>query len=134
MTSTYPTRPVLLAIEPQLFVTNMARALSFFTDRLGFSVGFTYGEPGFYAQVVRDGAMLNLRHVDRPVIDRGVDEDLLSAAITVTNARLLFEEFDARGVAFRQRLTREPWHGAGQGAFIVEDPDGNLLLFGGRTD
>ncbi len=29
---------------------------------------------------------------------------------------------------------REPWHGQGQGSFVVEDPDGNLLLFGGRTD
>ncbi len=49
---------------------------------------------------------------------------------TVDSARDLFLEFGALGVPFRQRL---PWHAEGQGAFIVEDPDGNLLLFAGRT-
>ena len=126
-------RPVLLTIEPQLFVTDMPRAIAFFVEKLGFSIGFTYGEPPFYAQVVRDAAMLNLRHVDRPVIDRS-ESDLLSAAITVSHAGRLFVEFKDRGVPFHEKLTREPWHEAGQGSFIVEDPDGNLILFAGRTD
>jgi catechol 2,3-dioxygenase-like lactoylglutathione lyase family enzyme len=130
----YPARPVILTAEPQVFVTDMSRALAFYTAKLGFTVGFTYGEPPFYAQVVRDGAMMNLRHVDRSAIDRSAGEDLLSAAITVSQAKLLFMEFEAKGVTFRQTLAREPWHGQGQGAFIVEDPDANLLLFGGRTD
>jgi catechol 2,3-dioxygenase-like lactoylglutathione lyase family enzyme len=121
-------------IEPQLFVTDMPRAIRFFVDQLGFSVGFLYGEPPFYAQVGRDGAKLNLRHVDKPAIDRSAGEDLLSAALTVGNARQLFAEFQARAVRFRQTLTPEAWHAEGQGAFIVEDPDGNLLLFAGRTD
>jgi catechol 2,3-dioxygenase-like lactoylglutathione lyase family enzyme len=133
-TVTYPTRPVLLTVEPQIFVADMARSLAFYVEKLGFSVGFTYGEPPFYAQVVRDGAMMNLRCVDRPAIDRAAGADLLSAAIGVSHAKQLFLEYEARGVLFRQTLTREPWHGQGQGAFIVEDPDGNLLLFGGRTD
>jgi catechol 2,3-dioxygenase-like lactoylglutathione lyase family enzyme len=129
----YPSRPVILTVEPQLFVTDMPRALAFYEAMLGFNVGFVYGEPPFYAQVVRDGAMLNLRHVDRQAIDRS-GEDLLSASMTVSNAKQLFLEYEARAVPFRQTLSREPWHGQGQGAFIVEDPDGNLLLFGGRTD
>ena len=131
---TRPTRPALLSVEPQLFVTDMPRALAFYVEQLGFSVGFEYGAPAFYAQVVRDGVMLNLRHVDRPAIDRTVDADLLSAAISVSHAGQLFLEFQSRAVPFRQTLTREPWHDEGQGAFIVEDPDGNLLLFAGRTD
>jgi catechol 2,3-dioxygenase-like lactoylglutathione lyase family enzyme len=133
-TSRYPARPVILTVEPQIFVSDMSRSLAFYTEKLGFTVGFTYGEPSFYAQVVRDGAMMNLRHVDRSAIDRSAGEDLLSAAITVSHAKLLFMEFEAKGVAFRQTLAREPWHGHGQGSFIVEDPDANLLLFGGRAD
>ncbi|MFI4935930.1 MAG: VOC family protein [Caulobacterales bacterium] len=133
--ATYPSRPVIWTVEPQIFVTDMPRALEFYTEKLGFTVGFVYGEPPFYAQVVRDGAMLNLRHVDQPVLVRaGPDADLLSAAFTVSNAKQLFAEYQARAVPFRQTLHREPWHGQGQGAFIVEDPDGNLLDFGGRTD
>ena len=127
-------RPVLLTVEPQLFVTDMPRAITFFVNKLGFSIGFTYGEPPFYAEVVRDAAMLNLRHVDLPVIDRSTESDLLSAAVTVSHAGRLFAEFKERGVPFRETLVRKPWHEAGQGSFIVEDPDGNLLLFAGLTD
>jgi catechol 2,3-dioxygenase-like lactoylglutathione lyase family enzyme len=133
-TSAYPSRPVILNVEPQAFVTDFARALSFYTEKLGFTVGFTYGEPPFYGQVVRDAGMLNLRLVGAPAIDRSAGRDLLTAAFMVSNAKQLFVEYQDRGVPFREKLHREPWHGQGQGDFIVEDPDGNLLLFGGRTD
>lgn len=129
-----PAQPVQWTAEPQIFVTDMNRALDFYVQRLGFHLGFAYGNPPFYAQVVREGAMLNLRLVDRPAIDRSVGRDLLSAAFGVDHAGRLFEEYQARGAPFHQVLTREPWHGPGQGAFIVADPDGNLLLFAGRTD
>ena len=122
---------MLLTVEPQIFVTDMPRAIGFFVDKLGFGISLTYGEPPFYAQVVRDAARLNLRHVDRPVIDRGVESDLLSASITVSDAGGLFVEFQDRGVPFRETLTRKPWHEDGQGSFIIEAPDGNLLLFAG---
>lgn len=124
----------LLQVEPQLFVTDLSRALAYYTQALGFELGFAYGEPAFYAQVRRDGVALNLRQVDRPALDHGVDADLLSAAITVSNARDLFEQYRRAGVTFRQPLARQPWHAEGQGAFIVEDPDGNLLLFAGATE
>lgn len=130
----YPSQPILLNIEPSLFVADMARSLAFFTDKLGFKIGLTYGEPVFFALVVRDGAKLNLRQVSGPVIDRSRGEDLLSASISVSNAKQLFLEFQARDAPFHQTLRRDPWHGQGQGAFIVADPDGNLLHFGGRTD
>jgi hypothetical protein len=133
MTAAVPDGPVLQTVEPQLFVTDMVKSLAYFIEKLGFSIGFEYGTPTFYAQVVRDGVKLNLRHVDRPALDHSVAPDLLSAAIGVSNARLLSDEFQARGATIHQRLTREPWHAEGQGAFIVRDPDDNLILFGGRT-
>ena len=130
----YPSRPILLNVEPTLFVTDFQRSLGFFTDQLGFKIAFTYGEPPFYGQVVRDAALLNLRFVHAPVIVRAAELELISASIWVSNARQLFEEFEAVGVAFHQKLARQPWHGQGQGGFIVRDPDGNLIGFGGRTD
>jgi len=54
--------------EPQLFVADIQASCDFFTGKLGFAVGFTYGTPPFYAQVKRDAARLNLRCVARPVI------------------------------------------------------------------
>lgn len=130
----YPAQPILMNVEPTLFVTDFARAIDFFTEGLGFKIAFTYGEPPFYGQVARDAALINLRHVDQPVIDRSKERDLVSASIWVSNARQLFLHFKDRGVAFHQPLRREPWHGEGQGGFIVADPDGNLISFGGRTD
>lgn len=119
----------LLNAEPQLFVRDMDAALAFYRDRLGFDVAFTYGEPAFYAQVRRDGAAFNLRHVDRPVFDAGFRQhegDVLSATITLDRAAPLHNEFAARGVTFHQAMRTEPW---GAVTFIIADPDGNLIAF-----
>jgi catechol 2,3-dioxygenase-like lactoylglutathione lyase family enzyme len=133
---TISTKPVITAAEPQLFVADIKASCDFFTGRLGFTVAFTYGEPPFYAQVKRDGARLNLRCVERPVIDPALRdrEEWLSAALTVATSaeiKALFLEFQAAGVAFFQTLKREPW---GARNFIVRDPDGNLLLFAGPAE
>jgi catechol 2,3-dioxygenase-like lactoylglutathione lyase family enzyme len=126
-------KPTLLAAEPQLFVADIAASCAFYTRELGFSIAFTYGEPPFYAQVFRDGARLNLRWVAKPVLDPQLrdGEDLLSASITLDDAKSLFLEFQAAGVTFHQALRTEPW---GARTFIVRDPDGNLILFSGRGD
>lgn len=118
----------LIAAEPQLFVSDVEASCAFFEGKLGFKVRFTYGTPPFYAQVTRDGARLNLRHVDRPVIDRaaGTAEDLLSATIVIDHAKPLFLEYKEAGVEFHQTLRTEPW---GARTFIVKDPDGNLITF-----
>src|SRR5205807_6503878 len=74
-------RPVISAIAAELFVADIKASCDFFTQKLGFSVVFVYGEPPFYAQVRRDRGLLNLKHMDRPVIDPELRdrESLLSA-------------------------------------------------------
>jgi len=121
----------LLFAEPQLFVTDLDAALDHYVGRLGFRLAFSHGEPAFYAQVVRDGARLNLRHVDGPVFDarfREAEGEVLSATIAVDEAEALFEEFERAGVGFHQPLKTEEW---GARTFMVADPDGNLILFAG---
>ena len=125
--------PVLNAAEPELFVTDFQAACAFFTEKLGFEIVFTYGEPPFYGQVRRDKALLNLRLICEPVFvgDVREREELLAAGITVNSAaeiRALFAEYQAAGVDFFRTLKQEPW---GARTFIVRDPDGNLLLFAG---
>jgi catechol 2,3-dioxygenase-like lactoylglutathione lyase family enzyme len=129
-------KAVITAAEPQLFVSDIAASCDFFTGKLGFSVAFTYGEPPFYAQVSRGGARLNLRHVDRPVIDPLLRdrEELLAASLIVASVEeidALFSEFQGAGAGFFQTLKQQPW---GARDFIVKDPDGNLLLFAGPAD
>ncbi|KJC57783.1 lactoylglutathione lyase [Bradyrhizobium sp. LTSPM299] len=133
---TQSAKAVLIAAEPQLFVADIEAACAFFTRKLGFAVAFTYGEPPFYAQVVRDVARLNLRCVAVPPIDGALREreQLLAASLTVAAAdeiKQLFLEYQAAGVTFFQTLKRQPW---GARDFIVKDPDGNLLLFAGPAE
>ena len=122
-------KPTLVAAEPQLFVADIEASCEFYTKMLGFTVAFIYGEPAFYGQVFRDGARLNLRHLDEPAFRPELHGDLLSATITLEDAKPLFHEFQAAGVVFHQELKTEPW---GARTFIVSDPDGNLILFAGH--
>jgi len=129
-------KAVIIAAEPELFVSTIKTSLDFFSQKLGFAVVFSYGEPSFYAQVRRDGARLNLRCLAQPVIspERRDREELLAAAMTVATAediKRLFLEFKGANVSFFQTLKAQPW---GARNFIVQDPDGNLLLFAGPAD
>lgn len=126
-------RPFLSSIEAQLFVANFKSSCDFYTNKLGFAVQFTYGDPPYYGQVIRDHARLNLRLVCEPVFagDIREREHLLSATITVAavdEIKQLFLSYQAAGVRFHQTLKKEPW---GARTFIVMDPDGNLILFAG---
>src|SRR5271156_2759264 len=129
-------RATIAGAEPQLFVSDIKRSCEFFREKLGFSLVFSYGQPPYYAQVRRDAARLNLRHVERPAIEWTLRdrEQLMSASMTVATAdevKLLFVEFKSAGVAFHQTLKKQPW---GARNFIVKDPDGNLLLFAGPAN
>jgi catechol 2,3-dioxygenase-like lactoylglutathione lyase family enzyme len=122
---------VIIASEPQLFVSDVEAASAFYVGKLGFTVVLSYGAPPFWAQVARDRGCLNLRAVDLPVFDSGFrsrEPDAVAATLALDEAEPLFLEFQKAGVAFRQTLRTEPW---GARTFIVEDPDGNLIAFAG---
>jgi catechol 2,3-dioxygenase-like lactoylglutathione lyase family enzyme len=125
--------PTLNSTEAHLFVADIKASCDFYSGKLGFTVGFVYGDPPFYGQVTRDHARLNLRVVGEPVFagDIRVRENLLSASFTVATTdeiKQLFLGYRAAGVPFHQTLKKEPW---GARTFIVQDPDGNLILFAG---
>ena len=132
-----PSKATIVGAEPQLLVADIKRSCEFFCKKLGFSLVFSYGSPPYYAQVGRDGARVNLRRVERPVIESPVRDRealLLSASMTVATAdeiKLLFLEFQSAGVTFQQKLKWQPW---GAKTFIVKDPDANLLLFAGPAN
>jgi catechol 2,3-dioxygenase-like lactoylglutathione lyase family enzyme len=126
----------ITGLEAQLFVSDIAASCAFYKEKLGFTVSFIYGEPPFYAQVARDAARLNLRHVDEPVFAQGIreKESILSATLTLSSVaaiRILFAAYEAAGVPFAQPLQKEDW---GATTFITRDPDGNLLLFAAPAD
>jgi catechol 2,3-dioxygenase-like lactoylglutathione lyase family enzyme len=118
--------PILTSTEAHLFVADIKASCDFYTGKLGFTV----------AQVNRDHARLNLRVVGEPVFvgDIREREHLLSASLTVATSdeiKQLFLRYQAAGVLFQQTLKKESW---GARTFIVQDPDGNLILFAGPAD
>ncbi len=126
-------KPILVVAFPCVFVSDIKASCAFFTEKLGFTVAFTYGDPPYFAEVVRDGARLNLRRVGAAPIDPRLrdEEELLAASFGVeTDAEIkaLFLEFHSAGVEFYERLAKQPW---GVRAFIARDLDGNLLAFAG---
>jgi uncharacterized glyoxalase superfamily protein PhnB len=130
-------RPFTLADAQELVArqAGFEKAREFYSDKLGFEVVFTYGEPPFYGQVRREKALLNLRLICEPVYvgDVREREELISAAFTLGSAaaiRQLFAEYQAAGVDFFRPLKQEPW---GARTFVVRDPFGNLLLFAGTA-
>ena len=129
-------KATIVGAEPQLLVADIKRSCEFFCKKLGFSLVFSYGSPPYYAQVMRDAARLNLRCVERSLLESTVRdrEQLLSASMTVATTeeiKFLFLEFRAAGVTFQQNLKREPW---GSKTFVVKDTDDNLLLFAGPAN
>lgn len=129
-------RPALGPAVPCLFVSDIRAACAYFTRKLGFAEDFVHGDPPFYAQIKRDGATLALRMVHDPVFTDGIRarEDLLAAILTLDGTEAikeLFLEYQAAGALFHQPLRTEPW---GARTFIIQDPDGNLLLFAGPSD
>ena len=122
---------VILASEPQLFVSDMNEALDFYVGKLGFEVSFTSGDPTFYAQVARDAGRINLRLTSSRLFERKFvarEVDLLSATMALNAAEPLFREYLDAGVTFHHELRTEPW---GARVFVVRDPDGNLIAFAG---
>src|SRR5580692_9032233 len=108
---------------PYVFVKDFQAALAYYTGPLGFRALFVYGDVPFYAHVARDEAILAIRHVDRPVIDRTVGEALLSAFVEVSDVNALHDSLRSAGARIWQAPRDEPW---AMRSLIVSDPDGNL--------
>ena len=105
------TKPIISAMAAELFVADIKASCDFFVEKLGFSIVFVYGEPPFYAQVKRDRGLLNLKCMDRPVIDPELRdrESLLSSDMgldTAEEIKQLFLEFQAKGSRSSRRCAR----------------------------
>ena len=109
----------LTRVAPELPVQNLASALEYYSDRLGFEVASLL--PGRdYAIVERDDVALHLFEAEAGVhgpvaihtFTWGLDE--------------LHAELAARGARVTQDIVLQPW---GNREFRVTDPSGNTIKF-----
>jgi catechol 2,3-dioxygenase-like lactoylglutathione lyase family enzyme len=122
------TQPRLTSFAPQFLVDDLARSIAFYR-KLGFAVG----EPweGFYAIGLLDGLELHLKEAPPTASERQhrkVNEHL-DAAAGVAGIEAYYEQCRRQGVTILKPLAATEW---GTKDFYVEDPDGNVVSFGGR--
>ena len=130
MTTTDARRPRLTAIAPQFLVDDLASAVAYYREQLGFREDFVY--ESFYASVSRDGVPIHLKCAPKTVSDRQLrkQEEHLDAFVAVTAVDALYLELQKRGARITKPLQERPW---GHTDFYVEDPDGYILCFSEDT-
>jgi catechol 2,3-dioxygenase-like lactoylglutathione lyase family enzyme len=116
----------LTGIAPQFLVDDLARAIAYYCDKLGFELDFQY--QSFYAAVRRDGFAIHLKHAPKLVADREhrKQNEHLDAYISVSGIRRMFDELEMRGACVIKPLEERPWACVD---FYVADPDGYILCF-----
>jgi catechol 2,3-dioxygenase-like lactoylglutathione lyase family enzyme len=123
-----PGKARLTSLAPQLLVADLARSIAYY-ERLGFA----FGEPwdGFYAIGVRDGLELHLKEAPTSDVERQHrrEREHLDAAAGVDGIEAFYAECVAQGAIILKALATTAW---GTRDFYLEDPDGNIIAFGGR--
>jgi catechol 2,3-dioxygenase-like lactoylglutathione lyase family enzyme len=129
-TEAAPRTARLTGIAPQFLVDDLAAALAYYRDRLGFGVDFRYNS--FYAGVSRDGSAIHLKCAPKTVSDRAHrrQHEHLDAYIDVSGVAALHDELRSRGARITKPLEAQPWSCLD---FYVEDPDGYILCFSEPT-
>lgn len=124
------TRPEIGGISPFFIVQNLARALSFYRDRLGFEVIFE-GPPGdpFFGIVRRGGAEIMFKDLGVEPLPNYRREPAHSwdAYLYVSDPDALAAEFASRNVEFSEPLKDTD---DGLRGFVLKDSDGYGLFFG----
>jgi predicted enzyme related to lactoylglutathione lyase len=103
--------------QPILRVEDMALALRFYVDLLGFE-NANWGDESF-TNISRDSAGIYLCQGDQ-------GQGKAWIWIGVEDVQKLHDEYQALGVAIRMPPTNFPW----ALEMHVEDPDGNIIRFG----
>lgn len=126
------TRPRLTSIAPFFIVRDVAPAVAFYRDRLGFGVAFTAPEDEpFFAILDRDGVRIMLKAVlpeVHPLPNPGRHPwARWDAFVHVQDPDGLADEFASRGVTLHAPLADTDDRLRG---FEVQDVDGYVLFFG----
>jgi catechol 2,3-dioxygenase-like lactoylglutathione lyase family enzyme len=118
----------LTSFAPQFLVDDLERSMAYYRK-----IGFTFGEPwdGFYAIGHLDGLELHLKEAPKSESNRQHrrDNEHLDAAAGVDGIESFYEQCVANGVTIHKPLAATDW---GTKDFYIEDPDGNIVSFGGR--
>jgi catechol 2,3-dioxygenase-like lactoylglutathione lyase family enzyme len=124
-------QPGTPAISPFFIVSDVARSIAFYEERLGFSVAYKGPDDDlFFAIIYRDGAQIFLKSESgiEPVPNHARHPHLRwDSFVFAPDPDGLHAEFARRGAAFSEPL--QDTHDGLRG-FEITDPDGFVLFFG----
>ena len=120
-----PTTHSIRKMSPQLKVTDIDRAVSFYTKKLGFDIDFRYQD--FYVSIVRGDYSIHLKSSDsfkgkKKANKEDIDLDIVFAVDGIED---LYKEISSKSVDIIQPLRKMPYGKE----FYIADPDGNILGF-----
>ena len=125
--NTSAVKPRVTSLAPQLLVQDIAQSIAYYR-KLGFEFGQPWG--GFYAIGKIDGLELHLKLAPKNEAERNSrrENERLDASAGVDGIELFYESCVASGATILRPLAPTEW---GTKDFYIEDPDGNILCFGG---
>lgn len=121
MSSPVPPQIDCEQLHPGLAVGDLAEALEFYTGKLGFSLGFTWGEPPVMAGVNLGDVQVFLNS------GRAGSAEGSNVFFVVGDAEELHAFHQANGVEIVEAIDDRAWNIRD---YIVRDPYGNRLGFG----
>ena len=127
--STTTMKARLTSFAPQFLVDDLQRSIAYYEK-----IGFRFGEPweGFYAIGLLDGLELHLKEGPKNLAERQWRRanEHLDAAAGVDGVEAFYEQCVSAGARIIQPIADTAW---GTKDFYIEDPDGYIISFGGRT-
>jgi catechol 2,3-dioxygenase-like lactoylglutathione lyase family enzyme len=116
-------------IIPQLRTTDMASSVGFYTEKLEFSVEFTYDD--FYAGIRAGSQLVHLKLVDEkdPSIAYVDEAEHLHLYLETDGVAAFAEKLKARGVRLVKDVHETPW---GTREIVIHDDQGHTLYLGER--
>lgn len=115
-------------VIPQLRMTEAARSLAFYVEKLGFAVDWEHrfgeGYP-LFVQITRQGQTLFLTE------HAGDCEPGGAVYFRVPDVDACFADFQSRGAELSVAPADTPW---GTRELLIRDPDGNRLRFASERD
>lgn len=116
-----------LNIVPQLRTTDLAQSIRFYTEKLGFTLEFTYDD--FYAGVRAGGQVVHLKLVDEsdPSIEFVHLGEHFHLYVEVDDVSAAAERMLAAGVHIERKVHETPWRTR---ELVVKDDQGHTIYIG----
>lgn len=121
----------VLNIVPQLRTTDLAQSIRFYTEKLGFTLEFTYDD--FYAGVRAGGQVVHLKLVDEsdPSIEFVHLGEHFHLYVEVDDVSAAAEHMLAAGVHIERKVHETPWRTR---ELVVKDDQGHTIYIGQRLE